>query len=76
MERGLKNFPLIGFRKPDDMEAEGAEKAVDGESSEPAKADDPEMPRKSPRERLRVRVDDKNRLDGKEMLAGLLIVSC
>ncbi len=34
------------------------------------------MPRKSPRKRLRVRVDDKNRLDGREMLAGLLIDSC
>ena len=34
------------------------------------------MPRKSPRERLRVRVDDKDRLDGKERLAGLLIDSC
>jgi hypothetical protein len=33
------------------------------------------MPRKSPRKRLRVQVDDKDRLDGKEMLAGLLIDS-
>ena len=32
--------------------------------------------KKSSRKRLRVRVDDKNRLDGKEMLAGLLIGSC
>ncbi len=34
------------------------------------------MPRKSPRKRQRVQVDDKNRLDGKEMLGGLLIDSC
>jgi len=34
------------------------------------------VPRKSPRKRLRVQVDDKNRLDGKEMLAELLIDSC
>ena len=34
------------------------------------------MPRKSPRKRLKVRVDDKNRLDGKEMLTGSLIDSC
>ena len=34
------------------------------------------MHRKSPRKRLRRRVDDKNPLDGKEMLTGLLIDSC
>ena len=67
---------MIGFRKPEDKKAGDAEKADDGESSEPAKADDPEDTEKSPRKRLRVRVDDKNRLDGKEMLAGLLIDSC
>ena len=40
--RGPKNYPLIGFRKPADRKAEDPDKAVDGRSSEPAKADDPE----------------------------------
>jgi hypothetical protein len=52
-------------------------RAVDGERSEPAIGlAILKMPRKSPRKRLRVRVDDKNRLDGKETLTGLLIDSC
>ncbi len=34
------------------------------------------VPRNRLGKRLRVRVDDKNRLDGREMLAGLLIDSC
>src|SRR6266852_5848184 len=38
----LKNYPVIGFRKPEDKRAGDAETADDGESSEPAKADDPE----------------------------------
>ena len=41
-ESHTRNYPLIGFSKPDDKKAEDAEKAVDGESSEPAKTDDPE----------------------------------
>ena len=38
-ESRTRNYPMIGFRKPEDKKAE---KADDGESSEPAKADDPE----------------------------------
>jgi len=46
---------------------------VDGESSEPAIGlATLRMPRKSPRKRLRVLVDDNNRLDGKEILTGVV----
>ena len=38
-ESHARNFPMIGFRKPEDKKAE---KAVDGASSEPANTDDPE----------------------------------
>ena len=38
-ESRSRNYPVIGFRKPEDKKAEEAD---DGESSEPAKADDPE----------------------------------
>ena len=38
-ENHTRNFPMIGFSKPEDKKAE---KAVDGESSEPIEADDPE----------------------------------
>ena len=41
-ESHTRNLPLIGFRKPEDKKAGDAEKADNGESSEPAKADDPE----------------------------------
>jgi len=41
-ESRSRNFPMIGFRKPEDKKAGDAEKADDGERSEPAKADDPE----------------------------------
>ena len=41
-ESRSRNYPMIGFRKPEDKKAGDAEKAVDGESSEPAKAGDPE----------------------------------
>jgi hypothetical protein len=41
-ESRSRNYPLIGFRKPEDKKAGDAEKADDEESSEPAKADDPE----------------------------------
>ncbi len=34
------------------------------------------VPRKSPRKRLRVQVDDKNWLDGKKMRTGLLMGPC
>src|SRR5713226_7271081 len=36
------NFPLIGFRKPGDMKAEGAEKAEDEEASRAAESGEPE----------------------------------
>ena len=38
---GHIKITLIDFRKPDDKKAGDAEKAVDGERSEPAMADDP-----------------------------------
>ena len=38
-ESHARNYPLIGFRKPENKKAE---KADDGESSEPTNADDPE----------------------------------
>ena len=41
-ESRSRNYPVIGFRKPEDKKAGDAEKAADEESSEPAKADDPE----------------------------------
>ncbi len=41
-ESRSRNYPVIGFRKPEDKKAGDAEKADNGESSEPAKADDPE----------------------------------
>ena len=36
------NFPLIGFRKPGDRKAEGAEKAEDEEASGAAESGEPE----------------------------------
>jgi hypothetical protein len=41
-ESRTRNYPMIGFRKPEDKKAEDAEKADDGESSEPARAGDHE----------------------------------
>src|SRR5713101_7431028 len=41
-ESHTRNYPMIGFRKPEDKKAGDAEKADYGESSEPGKADDPE----------------------------------
>src|SRR3989454_9681487 len=58
-----RNYPTLVFPKPEERRgeerrAQGAEKAQNMETSQAVKADDLRVPRKSPRKRLRLQLDD------------------